>query len=182
VHGWVDVRFGGSDAAGATALSLSARCRQFSSFILMVGRIDGPAVSKRVLNIFICLLCTRRSVPVLLLHSHEYHSLFCIILFTQSFDPSHAVILTNKDEIDIPLLLETIPTPKEFKDAIESLSPEQRAFCEAFRGMQVGVTLFFLFFFFFCVSHYLLSRMFPLRTSPEQRTFCEAFRGMQVRF
>ena len=35
-------------------------------------------------------------------------------------------------------MLETIPTAKEFKDAISSLSPEQQRFCKAFRGMQLG--------------------------------------------
>merc|ERR1712217_941623 len=35
-----------------------------------------------------------------------------------------------------------IPTPKEFKDAIESLSPEQQAFAKAFRSMQLESTLF----------------------------------------
>jgi hypothetical protein len=36
------------------------------------------------------------------------------------------------DEVTIPLLLEQIPTPKEFRDAIESLSPEQQRFAKAF--------------------------------------------------
>merc|ERR1712151_1458998 len=36
----------------------------------------------------------------------------------------------------------TLPTPKEFKDAIESLSPEQQAFAKAFRAMQLESTLF----------------------------------------
>jgi len=38
--------------------------------------------------------------------------------------------------------LETIPTPKEFKDAIESLSPEQQRFAKQFRAMQLASTLF----------------------------------------
>ena len=33
-------------------------------------------------------------------------------------------------------------TAKEFKDAIQSLSPEQQDFCKAFRGMQLESTLF----------------------------------------
>jgi hypothetical protein len=40
------------------------------------------------------------------------------------------------------LLTETLPSPKEFKDAIASLSPEQQRFCKAFRSMQLGSTLF----------------------------------------
>src|SRR6185436_13330920 len=46
------------------------------------------------------------------------------------------------DLLKIPLLLEEIPTPKEFRDAIESLSPEQQRFAKAFRGMQLESTLF----------------------------------------
>lgn len=84
------------------SLSLSARARQFSSFILMVGAISSK----------------------------------------DSFDPKHAIIIQNKDDLKIPLVLETFPTPKEFKDAIESLSPEQQRFCKAFRSMQLASTLF----------------------------------------
>jgi hypothetical protein len=54
----------------------------------------------------------------------------------------------NKDELKIPLLLETIPTPKEFKSAISSLSPEQQRFCKAFRSMQLG--MFLKFFIYLC--------------------------------
>ena len=39
-------------------------------------------------------------------------------------------------------MLETIPTPAEFRDAIESLSPEQQRFAKAYRGMQLASTLF----------------------------------------
>ncbi|CAE7903484.1 TRPT1 [Symbiodinium microadriaticum] len=59
-----------------------------------------------------------------------------------SFDPKYAAIIQNKDELTIPLNLSTIPSPKEFKDAIESLSPEQQAFAKAFRAMQLESTLF----------------------------------------
>ncbi len=48
----------------------------------------------------------------------------------------------NKDEVSIPLLLKQFPTPKEFRDAIESLSPEQQRFAKAFRSMQLESTLF----------------------------------------
>lgn len=44
----------------------------------------------------------------------------------------------------IPLLLETIPSAKAFRDAIESLSPEQQRFAKAFRAMQLESTLFAL--------------------------------------
>jgi hypothetical protein len=58
------------------------------------------------------------------------------------FAPEHAIIIRNKAEAIIPLLLTTIPTPKEFQDAIESLSPEQQAFAKSFRAMQLESTLF----------------------------------------
>ncbi len=53
------------------------------------------------------------------------------------FMPKYGIIVQNKDELLLPLLLETIPTPKEFRDAIESLSPEQQRFAKAFRAMQL---------------------------------------------
>ena len=58
------------------------------------------------------------------------------------FQPEHALIIQNKDELKIPLILETIPAPQEFRDAIESLSPEQQAFCKAYRKMQLAGSLF----------------------------------------
>lgn len=83
-------------------LSLTAKARQFSSMLVMLGRITAA----------------------------------------DTFDPKHAIIVQNKDELTIPLQLSTIPTPKEFKDAIESLSPEQQRFAKAFRSMQLESTLF----------------------------------------
>jgi len=59
-----------------------------------------------------------------------------------TFEPKHAFIVRNKDEMTIPLDLSTIPTAKEFKDAIESLSPEQQSFARAFRSMQLESSLF----------------------------------------
>jgi len=58
------------------------------------------------------------------------------------FEPKYAAIVQNKDELTIPLDMSTIPTPKEFKDAIASLSPEQQQFAKAFRAMQLESTLF----------------------------------------
>lgn len=58
------------------------------------------------------------------------------------FEPKFGIIIQNKDDLKIPLLLEQIPTPKEFRDAIESLSPEQQRFAKAFRSMQLESTLF----------------------------------------
>mmetsp|Transcript_7931 Transcript_7931/g.11977 ORF Transcript_7931/g.11977 Transcript_7931/m.11977 type:complete len:945 (-) Transcript_7931:62-2896(-) len=98
VHSWMSHSFSGS----TESLTLTTRARQFSCFILLVGRIAGANL----------------------------------------FDPKHALIIQNKDDLKLPLLLETIPTAKEFKDAIESLSPEQQRFAKAFRSMQLESTLF----------------------------------------
>lgn len=58
--------------------------------------------------------------------------------------PKSAIIVQNKDELFIPLFLEPLPTPKEFKDAIQSLSLEQREFAQAFRAMQLESSVFAL--------------------------------------
>ena len=99
LHAWISHQFSGEPGP---ALSLVARARQFSSFILLVGRIASA----------------------------------------DAFEPRFGVIVQNKDLLKIPLMLEQIPTPKEFRDAIESLSPEQQRFARAFRGMQLESTLF----------------------------------------
>lgn len=99
LHAHLSHQFSGQSGA---ALSLVSRARQFSSFIVLVGRIASA----------------------------------------NSFEPKFAAIVQNKDELSIPLEVSTIPTPKEFKDAIESLSPEQQRFAKAFRAMQLESTLF----------------------------------------
>eukprot|EP01061_Rhynchopus_euleeides_P005867 TRINITY_DN14992_c0_g1_i1.p1 TRINITY_DN14992_c0_g1~~TRINITY_DN14992_c0_g1_i1.p1 ORF type:complete len:1005 (+),score=375.55 TRINITY_DN14992_c0_g1_i1:74-3016(+) len=81
---------------------LHARARQFSSFVLLLGRIGGNDL----------------------------------------FLPEHAMIIKNKDDLRIPLFLHTIPSPGEFKKAIQSLSPEQIRFSKAYRAMQLESTLF----------------------------------------
>ena len=58
------------------------------------------------------------------------------------FNPKEAIIVQNKDKLLIPLLLNELPTAKEFKDAIVSLSPEQKRFATAFRGMQLESSVF----------------------------------------
>ena len=76
----------------------------------------------------------------------QQFSAFVVLLGTVSgddaFRPKHALIVQNRDVFDIPLLLETIPSKKEFAKAVEGLSPEQRAFAEAYRSMQMESTLF----------------------------------------
>jgi hypothetical protein len=99
LHAWISHQFSGQPGP---SLSLVARARQFSSFLLLVGRIASADM----------------------------------------FEPRFGIIVQNKDLVKIPLMLEQIPTPKEFRDAIESLSPEQQRFARAFRGMQLESTLF----------------------------------------
>ncbi|MGK3741120.1 MAG: hypothetical protein ACI90V_007970 [Bacillariaceae sp.] len=93
LHGWLKHRFQDS----SNVFRLSARARQFSSFVLVVGTMTS----------------------------------------NDCMQPKEAIILRNKDEINIPLLLNEIPTATEFKDAIVSLSPEQQRFAKAFRSMQL---------------------------------------------
>jgi hypothetical protein len=64
------------------------------------------------------------------------------IASAEEFVPKAALIIKDKDELRMPLDLETIPTAKEFKDALKSLSPEQQEFCKAYRGLQLSSTLF----------------------------------------
>jgi len=99
LHAWLSHQFTGH---ANPKLALVSKARQFSSMIVMVGRIVSASV----------------------------------------FEPKCAAIVQNKDELSIPLELSTIPTPKEFRDAIESLSPEQQRFAKAFRAMQLESTLF----------------------------------------
>eukprot|EP01036_Dinobryon_divergens_P035624 gene35624-46204_t len=107
LHAWMSHRFslagsGGGASDNVDRLSLSCRARQFSSFIVLIGRIAS----------------------------------------SKEFVPNYAMIVQNKDEIDIPLEMEHIPSPKEFADAIESLSPEQQRFARAYRSMQLESTMF----------------------------------------
>jgi len=56
--------------------------------------------------------------------------------------PTHAFLVKNRDEVRVPLELATLPTAGEFRDAVQSLSPEQQAFAKAVRGYQLASTLF----------------------------------------
>ncbi|KAJ3147199.1 hypothetical protein HDU89_005796 [Geranomyces variabilis] len=93
-----------SDSMNDMGLSLRARARQFSSFILLAGRVASAS----------------------------------------EFQPTAALIAQNKDDLTIALKLETLPTAQEFAEAVESLSPEQRAFAKAVRALQLQATLFAL--------------------------------------
>ncbi len=99
LHGWVANRF---SRAGGPRLTLTARARQFSSFLVLLGNVTGP----------------------------------------NSFEPRHGFIVQNKDEISIPLDMEVIPSAKEFRQAIASISFEQQRFAKAFREMQLESSLF----------------------------------------
>jgi hypothetical protein len=90
LHGYLSQTFGNEDAPG---LTIRARARQFSSYILLIGKIAAKDL----------------------------------------FEPTHAVLIQNKDSLLIPLLTETITSAKAFKEAISSLSPEQQRFAKAFR-------------------------------------------------
>jgi hypothetical protein len=81
----------------------------------------------------------------LVARAHQFSS-FMIILGvmggSNTFIPKDAIILQNKDEVLIPLLTNVLPSAKEFKDSIASLSTEQRAFAEAYRKMQLESSVF----------------------------------------
>jgi hypothetical protein len=93
-HALLQHQFSG-DTGGS--LSLSARARQFSGFLLLVGKLAAGA----------------------------------------EFDCKGALIIQNKDDWKLPIMLEQLPAAKAFRDAIESLSPEQQRFAKAYRQMQV---------------------------------------------
>jgi hypothetical protein len=73
-------------------------------------------------------------------------SSFMILIGTMTgpdtFDPKHAMILQNKDEVLIDLVTDVLPSAKQFKDAIASLSPEQQEFARAYRDMQLESSVF----------------------------------------
>jgi hypothetical protein len=113
LHAWLRFDFSGDDGTKPTAnsgnahattagASLVCRARQFSSFVVLIGRLSDGA----------------------------------------TLDPTSAFVVQNRDELSVPLELATLPTPKAFRDAIASLSPEQQRFAKAFRELQLNSTLF----------------------------------------
>jgi len=46
-------------------------------------------------------------------------------------------VVRDRDELRVPLLLETMPSPKEFKRAIRGVSQRMAAFVTAFRALQL---------------------------------------------
>jgi len=99
LHAFVAHQF--SDG-GSLGLTLNVRARQFSSFIVLVGKIATAEL----------------------------------------FEPKYAALVQNKDNLSIPLTFELVPPPKQFKAAVASISPEQQRFCNQYRSMQLGGTLF----------------------------------------
>eukprot|EP00475_Leptophrys_vorax_P000090 TRINITY_DN10054_c0_g1_i1.p1 TRINITY_DN10054_c0_g1~~TRINITY_DN10054_c0_g1_i1.p1 ORF type:complete len:879 (+),score=239.00 TRINITY_DN10054_c0_g1_i1:43-2679(+) len=64
------------------------------------------------------------------------------ILSDTEFSPKFGMIIKNKDELTVPLEVSRLPSAKDFKAAVKSLSPEQESFAKAFRSMQLESTLF----------------------------------------
>jgi hypothetical protein len=85
--------------------------------------------------------CTHRLVA----RARQFSSYILIIgnmTNLSTLDPKDAIIITNKDEIIVSLLLDELPTAKEFTDAVQSLSPEQQRFARAYRAMQLSSSVF----------------------------------------
>lgn len=99
LHGFLRTNFDDSPVAN---LKLAAQTRQFSCFILLIGKL----------------------------------------ISRDQFEPETAIILQNKDILFVDILTEIIPSAKQFKESISSLSPEQQRFAHAFRSMQLSSTLF----------------------------------------
>jgi ubiquitin len=81
----------------------------------------------------------------LIARAHQFSSFMLVLGImggSNTFIPKDAIILQNKDEVVIPLLTNALQSAKEFKDSIASLSPEQRAFAEAYRNMQLESSVF----------------------------------------
>jgi len=93
---------GGGGGGGGGSLTLKAKARQFSSYVLMVGRISNST----------------------------------------TFSPLNAIVVKDKDSLSIPLNIEHIPSPKEFKESISSLSDSQQSFAKQYRSLQLSDTLF----------------------------------------
>ena len=80
--------------------------------------------------------CSRRtSAPQMLKARAKNLSCFMLLLgrvgANQTIEPECALVLSNKDEVRLPLSLEQLPSPKAFRDAIDSLSPERRPWRQA---------------------------------------------------
>jgi hypothetical protein len=102
VHTYLQHKYKTSNKNNMPQLNLIARARQFSSFMLLLGKISS----------------------------------------IDTFEPTHGIIIKNNELFKIPLVVNTIPTTKEFRESISSLSSNQQEFVSAFRNMQLESTLF----------------------------------------
>jgi hypothetical protein len=59
-----------------------------------------------------------------------------VCIYVSIFEPTAGTILKDRDELRVVLKLSELPTPKAFRDAVASLSPEQQDFAATFRGLQ----------------------------------------------
>ena len=122
LHGYINHRFGTSNKSH----QLVARARQWSSYILVVGNmIDGKTLDPKH-----AIIIQNKVRIYAFLHQT------CMIQLQLTLS------CLFKDDLVIPLLLEELPTAKEFKDAIQSLSEEQQRFCKAYRQMQLASSVF----------------------------------------
>ena len=64
------------------------------------------------------------------------------VIGARELEPSHALYVRNKTDLDVVLNTTALPSAKQFKAAVESLSPEMRRFASAFRAMQLESSLF----------------------------------------
>jgi len=58
------------------------------------------------------------------------------------FQCEAALLIRNSDDVTIPMMVETIPSAKEFKERIQSISDTQQRFAKQYRSMQMSSTLF----------------------------------------
>ena len=109
--------------------------------------VDLTLHGERFVHTHLCHKFSTEAMPALQVCARAQHfSGFVLMVGTIGgpglFLPKHAVYVKDGDEVLMPLLLEQIPSAKEFRDAIESLSPAQQRFARAYRALQMEATLF----------------------------------------
>lgn len=154
VEGLQEVRLSGSGdgrAGASPILALSVRRREdYELKPLRVGldaAVDVTLIGERYLHAFVLHQFSSQPPRAMRLvaRARQFSSFLLLVGHVapgSRFEPMAALIVKNRDDLSIPLMLESMPTPKEFRDAIESMSPEQQAFAKAFREMQLSNTLF----------------------------------------
>ena len=79
------------------------------------------------------------------MRARQFSCFMCVlgnITGAGELSPTYAMLVQNKDELFIPLLVEPIPSAGEFKANTVSISPEQQTFAKHYRAMQLSSTLF----------------------------------------